>query len=52
MMKKMLGFFCPVIPHVRVEYIQIIPYVLAMVVLAGFIGASCAPRALGPYEKE
>jgi simple sugar transport system permease protein len=42
-----------VIPHVRVEYIQIIPYVLTMVVLAGFIGASRAPRALGqPYEKE
>ena len=27
-----------VIPHVRVEYIQIIPYVLTIVVLAGFIG--------------
>jgi general nucleoside transport system permease protein len=42
-----------VIPHVRVEYIQIIPYVLTMIVLAGFIGASRAPRALGrPYVKE
>jgi ABC-type uncharacterized transport system permease subunit len=42
-----------VIPYVRVEYIQIIPYVLTMIVLAGFIGASRAPRALGqPYEKE
>src|SRR5256714_1445320 len=42
-----------VIPHVRVEYIQIIPYVLTMVILAGFIGTSRAPRALGrPYEKE
>ena len=42
-----------VIPYVRVEYIQIIPYVLTIVVLAGFIGASRAPRALGqPYEKE
>ena len=42
-----------VIPHVRVEYIEIIPYVLTMVVLAGFIGSSRAPRALGqPYEKE
>jgi ABC-type uncharacterized transport system permease subunit len=42
-----------VIPNVRVEYIQIIPYVITMVVLAGFIGASRAPRALGqPYEKE
>jgi simple sugar transport system permease protein len=42
-----------VIPYVRVEYIQIIPYILTMVVLAGFIGASRAPRALGqPYLKE
>ena len=42
-----------VIPYVRVEYIQIIPYILTMVVLAGFIGASRAPKALGqPYEKE
>src|SRR5215469_16054290 len=42
-----------VIPYVRVEYIQIIPYLLTMVVLAGFIGASRAPKALGkPYEKE
>jgi len=42
-----------VIVNVRVEYIQIMPYVLTMIVLAGFIGASRAPRALGkPYEKE
>src|SRR5215471_6357767 len=42
-----------VIPHVRVEYIQIIPYILTMIVLAGFIGMSRAPRALGqPYDKE
>ena len=42
-----------VIPSIRVEYIQIIPYVLTMVVLAGFIGASRAPKALGQaYRKE
>ena len=42
-----------VIVNVRVEYIQIMPYVLTMIVLAGFIGASRAPHALGkPYEKE
>ena len=41
------------VTQVRVEYIEMIPYVLTMVVLAGFIGASRAPRALGrPYEKE
>ena len=41
-----------VTPYIRVEYIQIIPYVLTIVVLAGFIGASRAPKALGqPYTK-
>lgn len=35
------------------QFIQIIPYVLTVVVLAGFIGTSRAPRALGlPYQKE
>jgi len=35
------------------QFIHIIPYVLTIVVLAGFIGASRAPRALGiPYQKE
>jgi simple sugar transport system permease protein len=35
------------------QFVQIIPYVLTIVVLAGFIGHSRAPRALGiPYEKE
>ena len=35
------------------QFIQIIPYVLTVVVLAGFIGQSRAPRALGiPYQKE
>jgi Uncharacterized ABC-type transport system, permease component len=35
------------------QFIQMIPYVLTIVVLAGFIGHSKAPRALGmPYQKE
>ncbi|HEX8160688.1 MAG TPA: ABC transporter permease [Pyrinomonadaceae bacterium] len=35
------------------QFVQIIPYVLTIVVLAGFIGHSRAPRALGlPYRKE
>jgi simple sugar transport system permease protein len=38
---------------VPVQFIQIIPYVLTMVVLAGFIGQSRAPKAIGvPYQKE
>jgi len=35
------------------QFIQMIPYVLTIVVLAGFIGQSRAPRSLGlPYHKE
>jgi simple sugar transport system permease protein len=38
---------------IPVQFIQMVPYVLTMVVLAGFIGQSRPPRALGqPYEKE
>jgi general nucleoside transport system permease protein len=38
---------------IPVQFIQIIPYVATIVVLAGFIGLSRAPRALGiPYRKE
>jgi simple sugar transport system permease protein len=38
---------------IPVQFIQIIPYVLTIVVLAGFIGLSRAPKALGqPYEKQ
>ena len=37
---------------IPVQFIQIVPYVLTIVVLAGFIGQSRPPRALGvPYEK-
>lgn len=39
--------------EVPVQFIQMIPYVLTIIVLAGFIGQSRAPRSLGiPYEKE
>jgi simple sugar transport system permease protein len=39
--------------QVPVEFIQIIPYVLTLVVLAGFIGRATPPRAIGvPYMKE
>jgi general nucleoside transport system permease protein len=36
-----------------VQFVQMIPYVLTMIVLVGFIGASRPPRALGiAYQKE
>lgn len=39
--------------NIPVQFIQIIPYVLTIIVLAGFIGLSRAPKALGiPYIKE
>ncbi|HET8676197.1 MAG TPA: ABC transporter permease, partial [Blastocatellia bacterium] len=38
---------------IPVQWIQIIPYVLTLVVLAGFIGRATPPRAIGtPYIKE
>lgn len=38
---------------VPVQFIQMLPYVLTIIVLAGFIGSSRPPRALGiPYQKE
>lgn len=39
--------------EIPTQFVQIIPYVLTIVVLAGFIGHSRAPRSLGlPYSKE
>jgi simple sugar transport system permease protein len=39
--------------NVPVQLIQIIPYILAVIVLAGFIGRATPPRAIGkPYTKE
>jgi simple sugar transport system permease protein len=36
-----------------VQFIQVLPYVLTVVLLAGFIGGAVAPKAIGvPYEKE
>jgi len=38
---------------IPVQFIQMVPYVLTIIVLAGFIGSSKPPAALGiPYQKE
>ncbi len=38
---------------IPVQFVQIIPYILTIIVLAGFIGLSRAPKSLGvPYRKE
>ena len=51
---QMQGVFkLPSGEDIPVQFIHMVPYVLTIVVLAGFIGSSRAPRALGiPYQKE
>lgn len=50
---QMQGVFKPFGEDIPVQFIQMVPYVLTIVVLAGFIGSSRPPRALGiPYQKE
>ena len=51
---QMQGVFkLPSGEDIPVQFIHMVPYVLTIVVLAGFIGSSRPPRALGiPYQKE
>jgi len=49
----MQGVKFPVVGEVPVQIIQALPYVLTVVLLAGFIGKAVAPQALGrPYSKD
>lgn len=50
---RLQGVKFAVIGEVPVQVIQALPYVLTVVLLAGFIGKAVAPKALGkPYVKE
>jgi len=50
---RLQGVTMPVIGEVPVQLIQALPYVLTVVLLAGFIGRAVAPRAIGtPFVKE
>jgi simple sugar transport system permease protein len=50
---RLQGVVLPVIGEVPVQLIQALPYILTVVLLAGFIGKAVAPRAGGrPYVKE
>jgi len=50
---RLQGIEIPVFGEVPVQLIQALPYVLTVVLLAGFIGKAIAPKAIGvPYVKE
>jgi len=50
---RLQGVVIPVIGEVPVQAIQALPYLLTVILLAGFIGKAVAPRASGlPYVKE
>ncbi|HEY5598648.1 MAG TPA: ABC transporter permease, partial [Kiloniellales bacterium] len=50
---RMQGVRVPGIGEVPVQFIQALPYVMTVVLLAGFIGKAVAPKAIGvPYVKE
>ncbi len=50
---RLQGVNVPMIGEVPVQLIQALPYILTVVLLAGFIGKAVAPRAIGvPYVKE
>ncbi len=50
---RMQGVALPIMGEVPVQAVQALPYVLTVILLAGFFGRAVAPRALGiPYTKE
>jgi general nucleoside transport system permease protein len=50
---RMQGVVLPIVGEVPVQFVQAIPYILTVVLLAGFIGKAIQPKALSiPYTKE
>ena len=50
---RLQGVSVPGIGEISVQFIEALPYLLTVILLAGFIGRALAPRASGiPYTKE
>lgn len=50
---RLQGADLPLIGEIPVQFVQALPYILTVVLLAGFIGQAVAPKAIGvPYSKE
>jgi simple sugar transport system permease protein len=50
---RLQGVSLPLVGIVPVQFILALPYVLTVLLLAGFVGRAVAPRAIGvPYAKE
>jgi simple sugar transport system permease protein len=50
---RLQGVALPVIGEIPVQFIQALPYILTVILLAGFIGKAIPPKAIGrPYVKE
>ncbi len=50
---RLEGVSLPVIGEVPAQLMQALPYILTVILLAGFIGKAIAPKAIGiPYSKE
>ena len=50
---RLQGTSLPYMGEIPVQLIQVLPYLLTVVLLAGFIGNAIAPKNIGqPYEKQ
>jgi general nucleoside transport system permease protein len=50
---RLQGVSLPLVGVIPVQFILALPYVLTVLLLAGFVGKAVAPRAIGvPYSKE
>lgn len=50
---RLQGVDLPLVGVIPVQFILALPYVLTVLLLAGFVGKAVAPKAIGvPYSKE